>query len=416
MFSAVKTAVNLWCPARPLFGFCFFDRAGLSVRPFLGRINREVSSLIDENRLLQCFIELAEVESPSGGERQVADLLRAGLGRLGLAVREDDAGRRSGGNAGNLVVRVPGRGEPLLLCAHMDTVGPCHGVRARVADGVVRSAGDTVLGGDDKAGIAAIIEMLTVLIEKDLPHPPLEIVFTIWEEGGLRGADLLDPALLTARYGYTLDSEGPPGTIVTRAPSQEKLVFTVKGRAAHAGVSPEEGINAIHAAARGVAAMQLGRLDFDTTANIGIISGGQAINIVPDTVRLEGETRSLAGEKRERQTRLMVEAMEAACAACGAGLEKEVTLMFRDFNLAPESRPVRTALTAMRELGLTPALIPSGGGSDANIFNGRGIACANLGIGMRKVHTTEEHILVSDLVQVARILVRIAAQAAGGDR
>jgi len=367
--------------------------------------------LINENRLLECFIQLVEVASPSGGERQLADFLTGRLTAAGLAVQEDDAGQRAGGTAGNLIVRVPGSGPPLLLAAHMDTVGPCCGVRPIVADGVVRSSGDTVLGGDDKAGIAAILEMLAVLRENGLPHPALEIVFTIWEEGGLRGAGLLDPSLLTARYGFTLDSEGSPGTIVTRAPSQEKLVFTVRGRAAHAGISPEEGINAIQVAARGLAAMQLGRLDAQTTANIGIIAGGQATNIVPESVRVEGEARSLDREKRQRQSRHMVEAMEAASKAMGAVLEKEVSLLYPDFHLGEDSIPVQIATRAIKELGLSTSLVSSGGGSDANIFNGRGIATANLGIGMRKVHTTEEHIRVADLVTVARILVQIAAQA-----
>jgi len=353
-----------------------------------------------------------EVESPSGRERKLADHLAGRLAGLGLTVREDDAGQRAGGNAGNLVARLPGRGQPLLLCAHMDTVEPCRGVRARVADGVVSSGGDTVLGGDDKAGIAVILEVLSVLREKDLAHAPLEIVFTVWEEGGLRGSGLLDPSLLTARYGYVLDSEGPPGSLVTRAPSQDKLVFTVRGRSAHAGISPENGINAIQAAARGVAAMQLGRLDGETTANIGIISGGRAVNIVPDTVRLEGEARSLVRSKRERQTRHMVEVMQAACTAAGALLEEEVTLLYQDFDLAEESLPVRTAVAAIRELGLSPVLAASGGGSDANIFNARGIACANLGIGMRQVHTTKEYIAVADLVVAARILLRIVLAAA----
>ena len=367
--------------------------------------------LVDESRLLQSFIRLVEVESPSGGERELADLLKARLEELGLEVTEDDAGQRAGGTAGNLVARLPGNGSPLLLAAHMDTVGPCRGVRAQVADQVVRSAGDTVLGGDDKAGIAAVLEMLAVLREEGRAHPPLEIVFTIWEEGGLKGSGSLDPGLLQARAGFVLDAEGPPGTIVTRAPSQEKLVFTVKGRAAHAGVSPEDGVNAVQVAARGIAAMQLGRLDAETTANVGVITGGTAINVVPETVRVEGETRSLAPDKRQRQTRHMVEAMEAACRAAGAVLTTETSLLFRDFRLEEDSLPVRLAAQAARSLGLTPRTAASGGGSDANVFNGRGIQCANLGIGMCKVHSTEEYIAVADLVTVARLLLGIVGEA-----
>lgn len=367
--------------------------------------------MINEKRLLECFIQLVEVESPSGGERQLADFLIGRLSTLGLPVQEDDAGKRAGGTAGNLIVRVPGNGPALLLAAHMDTVTPCRGVRARVIDGVVRSSGDTVLGSDDKAAVAAILEMLTVLKESGLPHPALEIVFTIWEEGGLRGSGLLDPALLTARNGFTLDSEGPPGTIVTRAPSQDRLVFTVRGRSAHAGISPQEGINAIQVAARGLSFMQLGRLDAETTANVGVINGGQATNIVPDVVRIEGEARSLDRDKRRRQSRHMVEALEAACIAQGATLEKEVSLLYQDFHLDEEAFPVKIATQAMDKLGLSSRLVSSGGGSDANNFNSRGIATANLGIGMQKVHTTEEYIMVSDLVLTTRILIQILAQA-----
>jgi tripeptide aminopeptidase len=350
----------------------------------------------------------------SGKERQIADLLKEKLAALGLDVTEDGAGRQVGSDTGNIIGRLPGSGSGpvLLLCAHMDTVEPGRGVIPRIEGGVIRSSGDTVLGADDKAGIVTILEVLRIIREQSLSHSGLEVVFTIWEEGGLFGAKNLDYELLSARIGFVLDSDGTPGTIITRAPSQDKIGATIKGRAAHAGINPEDGINAIQVAAHAIAQMKLGRIDEETTCNIGIITGGKATNIIPDSATLEGETRSLDTRKRETLTSKISEAIREAGAKFGAGVNIVTETQYQDFHLDKESPPVQLAWEAALKLGLTPKLEKTGGGSDANIFNSRGIATAVLGIGMKKVHTTEEYIALDDLSGNAVYLLEIVKLAA----
>ncbi|NPV72368.1 MAG: M20/M25/M40 family metallo-hydrolase [Pelotomaculum sp.] len=373
--------------------------------------------MVNSGRIVEEFLELVQVDSVSGRERKMADLLKEKLARLGLEVREDAAGQAVGSDTGNIIGRLPGsgRGPVLLLCAHMDTVEPGLGVKPRLEDGVIRSSGDTVLGADDKAGVAAILEVLRVVREQRFEHGGLEVVFTIWEEGGLYGAKNLDYSLITAKTGFVLDSDGPPGTIITRAPSQDRIFAVIRGRAAHAGINPEDGINAIQVASHAIARMKLGRIDRETTANIGVISGGKASNIVPDTAAIEGESRSLDAAKREAQTEHMCRAIREAAGNFGARAEITTETVYHEFSLAEESLPVRMAVAAARRIGLTPRLEKTGGGSDANILNSKGIAAAVLGIGMKKVHTTGEYITVADLVENARYLLEIirTAQFAG---
>lgn len=371
--------------------------------------------MVDSGRVIEEFLELVRLDSVSGKERLIADLLKEKLLALGLEVWEDKAGREVGSNTGNVIGRLPGggRGPVLLLCAHMDTVEPGHGVKPLIEEEVIRSSGDTILGADDKAGIVAILEVLRLVRENHIEHGGLEVAFTIWEEGGLYGAKNLDYNLITARIGFVLDSDGPPGTIVTRAPSQDKIGATIRGRAAHAGINPEDGINAIQVASHAIAQMKVGRIDPETTSNIGIISGGKAINIVPDSVTVQGEARSLDTKKREAQTAHMCDAIQEAAEKFGANAEIVTETIYPDFNLGEESPPVRIAVQAAGNLGLTPGLEKTGGGSDANIFNSRGIATAVLGIGMKKVHTTEEYITVSDLVDNARYLFEVIQAAQG---
>jgi len=366
--------------------------------------------MINERRILEEFLQLTRIPSPSGKERQIADYLLKRLKMPGLAAIEDDAGKRAGGTAGNLLITVAPTGKitrPIFLGAHMDTVEPAGDARPVVENGIIRSRGDTVLGADDKAGIAVILEVLQVLLEKKIEHGGLEVVFTIWEEGGLFGAKYLDFNRLSARLGYVLDCDGSPGTIITRAPSQDKISAKIKGKAAHAGINPEEGVNAIYVAACAISRMKIGRLDEETTANIGVISGGKATNIVPDLVVIEGEARSLNRAKRENQTRAMCRELSRAAEEFGANVEIATETLYHEFTLPENSPAVQLAAAAARSLNLFPKMVSSGGGSDANIFNQHGIACANLGIGMQKVHTTEEFIRVEDLVNSAKLVLEI---------
>jgi tripeptide aminopeptidase len=356
--------------------------------------------MIDRNRLLETLLQLVRLPSLSGHEEQVAHALMARLSALGLTPERDAAG--------NVFAEMPGSGEPLILTAHMDTVAPCAAIHPLVAGGEIRSDGTSVLGADDKAGIAAILEAVTALREEGLPHRPLGLLFTVREEVGLEGAQAWDIRRFPAPLAVGLDAGGPQGTIVVSAPAQDSLQAEIHGRAAHAGVSPELGINAIRVAAEAILAMPLGRVDAETTANIGIISGGLATNIVPDLVTLRGEARSRNGDKLTAQTARMVAALEQASAAHGATATVHVKRKYEAFSL-PESAPVVQLVSrAMRSLNITPLLVPTGGGSDANVFNRAGLPTVQISAGMAEVHTTHEHVSLGEIVSAAQIVLACA--------
>jgi len=372
-----------------------------------------VNGVANKERILAEFLELVQVDSESGREGRLKELLKEKLGDLGLTVIEDKAGKETEGDSGNLIASLEGTtNKPaILFCAHMDTVKPGVGVKPVIRDGAVYSREGTVLGADDKAGIAAILEGLRVAEEQGLARPPIEVVFTVSEERGLMGSKHLDFSVLQARQAYVLDSVGEPGTIVIRAPRQNEVEFRVYGKAAHAGINPEDGINAIHVAAKALAGMRIGRIDEETTCNLGTVEGGKARNIVADYCSIGGEVRSLAPEKLERVTAEMVKHFQEEVGRYGARSEVRVNLLYPEMNLDPEEPVVALAKQAARNLGKVPNLIKTGGGSDASIFNGQGIRCVNLGIGMEAVHTAEEHIRIEDLVDTARLVVEIIREA-----
>src|SRR5215208_955749 len=355
--------------------------------------------MINHDRLLATFLDLVRIDNPSRGEATIAAHIRGLLEALGLAVEEDAVH--------NLLARVPGEGEPLLLNAHMDSVAPCLGVRPVVVDGVVRSSGDTVLGADDLAGVAAIIEGVRSTLERGGPHRAAELLLTVQEEVGLSGAAAFDTRKLQARVGVTLDSGGDFGGITIAAPSQDSLYVIMTGRAAHAGVAPERGINAIVIAAQALAAMPLGRIDFETTANIGVIKGGDATNIVPERVELWGEARSHSQEKLSEQVGAMVAALEAAASAAGGSVKVEVRHKYDAYQLAEDLPIVRQIAAALRAIGYEPKFQISGGGSDVNILSQRGLQLANVSVGYREIHSTGEYIAVADLERSAELVVRL---------
>ncbi|OGL10819.1 MAG: hypothetical protein A3I17_01490 [Candidatus Rokubacteria bacterium RIFCSPLOWO2_02_FULL_72_37] len=372
--------------------------------------------MIDRRRLEAEFLDLVRVSSASRREGAIAERLRATLSGFGVPVEEDDAGRAVGGEVGNLLARFPGTAAgapPLLLCAHMDTVVPCEGVRPVVNGDVVRTDGATVLGGDDKAGIVAILEALRVVRGLGIPHGPVDVLFTICEEFGLLGAKHFDVARLRARTGLVLDADGV-AELVTRAPAANRMEFTVHGLEAHAGVCPEQGISAIKVAAEAIAVMRLGRIDEETTANIGVIEGGFAANIVPNRVRLRAEARSRSLEKLEAQSRHMRACFDQAVArhrVAGDGREHAARVearIDRDYDrlaLGEDARIVRLVHGAAAVLGTPFRTRATGGGSDANVFTGRGLEVANLACGMRAIHTVNEWVDVKDIVATAALLV-----------
>lgn len=355
--------------------------------------------LIDKARLLATFRALLEIESPSGQEGGIASYVTADLAQVGGRVVAD--------NSGNVIARFEGAGEPVLLNAHMDTVMPTVGLKIVESDGRWCSDGTTILGADDKSGVAAILEAVRSLRERGLSHLPIEIVFTVAEEIGLVGAKALDYSLISARRGICLDSSGPTGTMMVAGPAQISIDATITGKAAHAGIAPEKGISAVVIASEAVAGMRLGRIDEETTANVGVIQGGTARNIVPEKATLLAEARSRDEGKLKAQVDSMVRSLEAAAARHGATAELKREYAYRAFNLSESDEIVRMVTQAAKSLGISVRLGATGGGSDTNIFNERGIKTVNLGLGYEDPHSPSENIAIADLVKAAELLCTV---------
>jgi len=370
--------------------------------------------MINGKRMLAELMELARIPSPSRREGALAGVVVDKLRALGLRPRRDRCHRALGGETGNVIARVPGsrRGRgSLLLNAHLDTVAQA-APRPRVAGNYVVSDADGPFGADDKVGVVVILEALRCVIEVRVEHPPLDVIFTVGEEVGLLGAKGLDARELRASMGFTFDSGGRAGRIVNQAPSQDSFAAVITGRAAHAGVAPEKGVNAIRIAARAIAGMRMGRIDHETTANIGIIEGGVATNIVPDRVRVEGEARSHDDRKLERQLDHMLRRLHDAAAEGGGGIEIEVRPQYRSFNLSADSPVIRVAAAAVRSIRRRMTLETTGGGSDANIFNAHGVPTAIVGCGFDNPHSPAERVAVAELAPLGRLAVGLI-EAAG---
>ena len=372
------------------------------------------------------LIELIKIDSLSRKEYDVAMRLKSEMEALGATVSIDDAGEKVGGNVGNLIAHFSGNAQnaqALLLSAHMDTVVPGEGIVPILDGDILRTNGRTVLGGDDKSGVAIICEVMRVMQENRLPCSDIDVVFTICEEAGLIGAKCLDVGRLRARTGLVLDSDSV-GFLFTKAPAANRMEFRVHGLEAHAGVCPEKGINAIKVAAEGIAPMRLGRIDHETTANIGVVEGGMAVNIVPNHVILRGEARSHSEEKLNRQTEHMKHCLEEAAARHVLELDgkrhsaKVEAKIERDYDRmdVPESAPiVKLVHAAARSLKLEVKTLATGGGCDANVLNQKGLVVANLSTGMRDIHTVNEWLDLRDLNESAQMVLEIVKlNAAGG--
>jgi tripeptide aminopeptidase len=362
---------------------------------------------------LDLFLELAALPSPPGEERRVADRVAGELGAFGLDVDEDDAGVRIGSTAGNLYSRLAPTtdGVPLFFCAHLDTVPPVGQIEPVVEDGTVRNAAGTILGADDKSAVAAMVEAARRLVEEGRPHAGVELLFTPKEEVGLKGAEAFDCGRLAARVGFVYDQAGPIGEVILGAPHSSILAITFRGQAAHAGMAPEEGRSAIAAAARAIADMRLGRLDDETSANVGTIDGGVARNIVPDTCVLQAEARSHDETKLADVVQEMLDACSFAASLAGCEVETRVERGFRGYRFRRDDEPVRLARAALERTGHVPSFALSGGGADANVFNTRGLACLNLGNGMAEIHSPQEHIAVDDLERMVEVTLALVEEA-----
>jgi tripeptide aminopeptidase len=366
---------------------------------------------VNVNRLVEQFLEFVQIDSPSFEETAFIARLRAELEALGLKAESDGTGRNG---AGNVLAVLPGNQEgiePIMISLHVDTVEPGRGIRPRIEDGIIRSDGTTVLGADNKSAVAATLEAVRCLQASRLAHGDVELLFSWGEEHGLHGARAFDTSRLRSRFGFAPDGGGTLGTIVTRAPYHDTLIAEFRGRAAHAGVEPEKGISALAAAARAINRMPLGRIDAETTANLGLISGGTARNAVPEHVRVEGEARSLDRAKLERQIRLMRIALQSAARETGAEVEVKIEREYDGYTIGEDESPVRLAQAAALALGIEPRLAATGGGSDANIFNAAGLRTVVLGMGGHAFHSTQEHIAVADLGRLAALIGQIIVEA-----
>jgi tripeptide aminopeptidase len=362
---------------------------------------------------LDLFLDLAAMPSPPGEERAVADRIAAELRGLDLDVDEDGAGAEIGSSAGNLYAHLEptAEGTPLFLCAHMDTVPPTGPIEPIVEDGVIRNAGGTILGADNKSAVVAMVEATRRVVERRVQHAGLELLFTPKEEVGLRGAQAFDCSRLVARVGYVYDQAGPIGEVVLGAPHSMIMKITFTGQSAHAGMAPEEGRSAIAAAARAIADMRLGRLDDETSANVGTIHGGVARNIVPDTCMLDAEARSHDEAKLADVVQEMLDACSFAASLTGCDVQAQVDRGFHGYRFSKSDEAVRFAEAALRRAGREPTYALSGGGADANVFNMRGLACVNLANGMTDIHTPQEHIAVADLEAMVDVTLALLEEA-----
>ena len=356
--------------------------------------------MVNEQRLVDEFFELVQIDSETKHERDIAKVLKQKFEALGLDVIEDDAAAKTGHGAGNLICTLAATKDgvdPIYFTSHMDTVVPGKGVKPSIQDGYVVTDGTTILGADDKAGLAAMLEAIRVLKEQNIPHGVIQFIITVGEESGLVGAKALDPSLIQAKYGYALDSDGKVG------------------KTAHAGVAPEKGVSAITIAAKAIAKMPLGRIDEETTANIGRFEGGTQTNIVCDRVDILAEARSLVPEKMEAQVAKMKEAFETVAAEMGGRADVEVEVMYPGFKFSDGDHVVEIAKRAAAKIGRPCKLEKSGGGSDANIIAGFGIPTVNLAVGYEEIHTTNERMPIEELVKLTEMVIAIVEEVANAE-
>jgi tripeptide aminopeptidase len=371
--------------------------------------------MINESRLADLFLKLIQIDAPALKERAVVDWTKSYLSELGLEVYEDNAGEKIGGNAGNVIATLPANAPNLpkiFLSAHFDTVEPTAGLEVQELDGVFSSRSDTILGADDKAGMAPAIEAVHCLLETGEAHGEVVLLFSVAEEIGLKGADACDLETLNFDYGYVLDTGPPVGSFVNRTGTHDKLDIVVHGRPAHAGKDPENGINAIVVAADAISGMNVGRIGPETTSNIGIINGGTAVNVVCPEVTIRAEARSTSTAELDEQVAHMVGRFEAAATKWGTMVAIDHARHYVSF-LVPEDAPVSlVAKRASENLGLDPVFRTTLGGSDANIFNAKGVPTLVVGTGMQKIHTHDEFVSRADLIATARLCLELIREAA----
>lgn len=364
---------------------------------------------INNDRLLNTFMEYVKIDSETKNEKAIGERIIKDLNEIGFEAYTDEAGKKLNSNGNNIYCFIPGTNdsETMLFSAHMDTVTPGIGIKPYMDGEYIKSKGDTILGGDDKAGVVAILEALRTIKENNLPHRPMELVFTICEEGGVNGVKEVEFPRLKAKKGIVLDSGGGPNHIITEAPGHIRIYATVIGKTAHAGACPEAGISAIMAAAEAVTNMKLLRVDSETTANIGTFKAEGPTNIVSPLAEIIIEARSRSVEKLNEQTAHMVDCLKQACEKYGAKLEYTIENCYYSYVLDPEDEHIKTISDVCEDMGLEAVKLPSGGGSDANVYNLNGIKAVNIGAGMDLAHTADERLNINDFQNTAKVVLKI---------
>ena len=367
----------------------------------------------ERERLHDTFEAICRIESPTGHERGMADWITRTLAGYGLAVQEDDAGSAVGSDAGNLLARIPGHdGRWLLFCAHMDTVPLTAAIDPVRREGGWENANDGILGADNKAAVAAMLEIARLLaLPGATPSIGIELLFTVAEETGLNGARHFDVARLSSRYGYVFDHASPIGEVIVASPTQMRIDADIRGKAAHAGLHPEQGVNAIIAAAQAITNMPQGRLDAETTANVGVIAGGTATNVVADRCTISAEVRAVEQEQVDRYVTQAIDAIQDAADSAGCDLDLNLRQLFTGYRTGQRELPVATAVRALRRLGYEPSYRSSGGGSDANAFRVNGFACTNLANGTERAHERTERVSFTALEANLELMLALVQEA-----
>ncbi|MFO7889958.1 MAG: M20/M25/M40 family metallo-hydrolase [bacterium] len=371
-------------------------------------------SRINKDALVKQFFNLACIDGISRDERAVADFILDHLNSMNISAKEDDTADKIGGNTGNIIVRFPGKSSnnqnPLLLMAHMDTVDHTSELKPVIEQGIIKSGGETILGADDRAGVAIILHVLEYLHKNNIDHRPLEVVFSVGEEKGMLGSSHLNFSQLKSQKGYILDCSRPPGQYVACTPSSFDVNFKFLGKASHAGVAIEDGINAVSMALEVLQTFPIGRIDAETTANIGTINGGTAVNVVPEKVSATGEIRSFKPETINSICSKLEKQGQTIADKYGGKVDIQCIPIFEGFNLSEDIPVVTRLISAYKKLSLKPEGLTYYGGSDANIVNKHNINTVNIGVGIKNPHSHNEEIAVKDLVTSAEIVLDLVGE------
>lgn len=371
---------------------------------------------VDQDRLVSLFLDLVNQNTPPRHEAAASQIACTLLTSLGFDCKYDNAGDKVGGQIGNLIASKKGTVEtapPIFFSSHFDTVEPTEGLVPIIEGDIIRSSGNTILGADDKCGVAPILEAMRLIHENQIPHGDIQLLMTICEEIGLVGAKHMDPADITAKFGFVLDSGPPVGSLIYSAPTQDIFEVFIKGKAAHAGAAPEDGVSAIGVAARAIAKMKIGRIDPETTANVGIIQGGNATNIIAAECYVKCEVRSRNLAKMEKQREIMFALFQSEAEVAGAEVEIRNYNAYMGYELKMDCEVLDIGIRAAERIGLESHLKVTGGGADANIFNSFGIPTTVLGCGMTNIHRHDEYVRITDMVKSTQWVVSIVQTASG---